>query len=108
MRNCLNKLNKENKDVYIAGDFNIDLLKYDTNNKYQEFYNLMTSSGFLPMILQPTRITSETMTIIDNIYTNTFTSDSISGNILLEIADHLSQFIIVQKGLSSLPSTCRL
>ena len=68
MRNSLNKLNKENKEVYIAGDFNIDLLKYDTNIKYKDFYNLMTASGFLPQITQPTRITETTMTIIDNIY----------------------------------------
>ena len=43
---CLPNLNKENKDVYITGDFNIDLLKYDTNPKYQEFYNLVTAIGF--------------------------------------------------------------
>ena len=93
MRNNFNKLNKENKEVYIAGDFNIDLLKYDTNIKYKDFYNFMTASGFLPQITQPTRITETTMTIIDNIYTNTFTDNIYSGNLLLEIADHLAQFV---------------
>ena len=34
--NCLTKLNKEKKECYLAGDFNIDLLKYN-NNKYSEF-----------------------------------------------------------------------
>ena len=51
MSNCLNKLNKENKEVFIAGDFNIDLLKYDANIKYRD--------GFLPQITQPTRITEK-------------------------------------------------
>ena len=96
MSNCLNKLNKENKEVFIAGDFNIDLLKYDANIKYRYFYNLMTSSGFLPQITQPTRITETTMTIIDNIYTNTFTNNIYSGNLLLEIADHLAQFVCTE------------
>ena len=96
MSNCLNKLNKENKEVFIAGDFNIDLLKYDANIKYSDFYNLMTSSGFLPQITQPTRITETTMTIIDNIYTNTFASNIYSGNLLLEIADHLAQFVCTE------------
>ena len=82
MKNCLDKLNKENKEIYISGDFNIDLLKYDSNKKYQEFYNQMTTSGFLPQILQPTRITETTATIIDNIYTNNLTNDITSGNIL--------------------------
>ena len=92
---CLIKLNKENKEVYIAGDFNIDLLKYETNTNYREFYNLMTSNGFLPLIIQPTRITETTKSLIDNIYTNAFTNDNQSGNILLEIADHLTQFVSV-------------
>ena len=56
----------------------------------------MTSNGFLPLILQPTRIRNESLTIIDNIYTNVF-NESMSGNILIELADHLSQFAIIQK-----------
>ena len=44
--NWLTKLNKENRKVFISGDFNIDLLKYETNNKFCEFYNLMTVSSF--------------------------------------------------------------
>ena len=92
---CLSNSNKENKDVYITGDFNIYLLKYVNNPKYQEFYNLVTANGFLPQILQPTRITDSTMTLIDNIYTNNFSNDIYGGNLLLDIADHLVQFISV-------------
>ena len=62
----------------------------------------MTSSGFLPLILQPTRISGDTMTIIDNIYTNSFINDSLSGNILIEVSDHLTQFAIIQKDISKL------
>ena len=65
----------------------------------------MTSSGFLPLILQPTRITDETMTIIDNIYTNSFSNDTYSGNILIEVADHLSQFVVVNKDVPNLSPT---
>ena len=32
------KINKEKKECYLSGDYNIDLLKYDTNNKYSEFF----------------------------------------------------------------------
>ena len=44
---CRSNLNKENKEAYISGDFNIDLLKYESNPKYREFYNLVTANGFL-------------------------------------------------------------
>ena len=30
---CLDKITKEKKECYLSGDFNIDLLKYETNNK---------------------------------------------------------------------------
>ena len=91
----LSKLAKQNKDVYIAGDFNIDLLKYESNTKYSDFYNLLSSYGFLPLILQPTRITNTSQSLIDNIYTNCFDKESQSGNILIEMADHLTQFVSV-------------
>ncbi len=100
MKTCLEKLSKENKEIYISGDFNIDLLKYDTNMKYQEFYNQMTTYGLLPQILQPSRITETTSTIIDNIYTNNLTNDILSGNILVQISDHLLQFSSVNKNIS--------
>ena len=73
---CLSKVDKEKKECYLSGDFNIDLLKYDSNNKYSEFVNTITSFGFLPHILQPTRITDHSATIIDNIYSNNFKDDS--------------------------------
>ena len=82
VNNCLTKIHKENKEVYIAGDFNIDLLKYETKSKYRDFYNLMTSNGYLPLITQPTRIRDSTQTLIDNIFTNSFIDESHSGNIL--------------------------
>ena len=97
MGKTLSKINKGNKEVYLAGGFNIDLLKYDTIPKYQDFYTLMASNGFLPHITLPTRKTDTTMSIIDNIYTNTFKEEIFSGNIMIEIADHLLQFISVNK-----------
>ena len=98
----LAKINKENKECYISGDFNIDLLKYDTNSKYSDFLNTMTSSGFLPHILQPTRITEYSSTVIDNIYGNNFEQISQSGNILIKFADHFTQFLSINKEVTKI------
>ena len=65
----LTKITKENKIAYLCGDFNSDLLKYGEVNNYRKFYDLLSSYGFLPMILLPTRVTETTSTIIDNIFT---------------------------------------
>ena len=68
LESCLSKLSNENKEIYICGDFNSDLLILDDVNF--KFYELMCSYGFLPQILQPTRIQGDSATIIDNIFTN--------------------------------------
>ena len=57
----------------------------------------MTANGFLPQILQPTRLSDSTMTLVDNNYTNNFSNDIFGGNLLIEIADHLAQFVSVEK-----------
>ena len=98
-------INKENKEVDICGDFNFDLLKYENVNHCQEFYNTMTCNGYLPHITFLTRITDSSMTIIDNIYTNTFSNNILSGNILAKIADHLPQFISIQRKKPDLKKT---
>ena len=36
---CLTIVNKEKKECYVSGDFNIDILKYKTINKHTEFPN---------------------------------------------------------------------
>ena len=50
------------------GDFNIDLLKVDSNEESNAYYNIVTSHFFIPFILQPTRLKSKTL--IDNIFIN--------------------------------------
>ena len=97
MDNTLRIINSENKEIYLAGDFNTDFLKIDANNSYQEFYNSITSSGFHPQIIQPTRVTEYSTTVIDNIYTNTFCNDMVSGNILLCISEHFCQFLSINR-----------
>ena len=84
MKNTLLKLNKENKEIYICGDFNINLPKYDEDIVVQEFYNLMTSHGFIPQITLPTRITDSSMTLIAiYIYSNMFLNNTFSSNIII-------------------------
>ena len=67
-KDFIEKLASENKTTYLSGDFNIDLLKVDTDNKINDFYNSLSSNLFIPHITLPTRITSHSQTLIDNIF----------------------------------------
>ena len=75
------------------GDFNIDLLKVDSNTDTNIFYNNMTSHFFAPFALQPTRLCSKTL--IDNICLDTIEYSTFSGNLTVPLSDYLLQFIIV-------------
>ena len=50
-----------------------------------------------PQIIQPTRITDHTATLIDNIFINSLDYHTISGNILSDLSDHLPNFLIINK-----------
>ena len=95
LNTLLDKISKENKSVFLLGDFNVDLLKYDKHAPTNEFLDSLSSRMFLPHIVQPTRISTTSKTLIDNIFSNIHTPSSVSGNITSSISDHLPQFLIV-------------
>ena len=66
----LGKITKENKICYIMGDFNLNLLRFQQHSLTGEFLEQMYSNAFFPLILRPSRITSHSATLIDNIFTN--------------------------------------
>ena len=70
LNTLLDKLSKENKQVFLLGDFNINLLNYNDHQPTNEFLDSLASNSFIPYILQPTRITSHSKTLTDNIFSN--------------------------------------
>ena len=100
----INKLSTEDKIAYLMGDFNIDLLKIEDEEKVNNFFNTLTSNLFVPHITLPTRITSHSKTLIDNIFSNDPNfSRAISGNFTFSISDHLPQFLLVPKETNNTP-----
>ena len=55
----------------------------------------MYASSFYPTINTPTRITSTSITLVDNIFYNCFTKDVMSNKIKTSISDNLTQFLRV-------------
>ena len=94
---------ERNKKVYLMGDFNIDLLKTNDHRNTSNFINLIESNGYMPKILLPTRITSRSKTLIDNIFTNSFNTATVSGNLTCTVSDHLPQFLIIPSNIGALP-----
>ena len=78
------------------GDFNIDLLGVNNSGVPGEFLDIIYSSFFNPLIGKPTRITINTATLIDNIFTNVFDDKTacINGLLCADISDHIPIFHI--------------
>ena len=90
----LNKLQANPHKSYICGDFNINLLKINDSEHYNAFFENVTSTGFFPQITMPTRLSDNSNTLIDNIFTNNICKPQESGILVTPISDHLMQFCI--------------
>ena len=90
----LNKLQANPHKSYICGDFNINLLKINDSEHYNAFFENVTSTGFSTQITMPTRLSDNSNTLIDNIFTNNICKPHESGILVTPISDHLMQFCI--------------
>ena len=94
MNQLLGILKQEGKLIYLIGDFNIDLAKYDSNETISDFFNLMYSHSYKSLINKPTRVQGHSSSIIDNIFTNDLESTHSSGILLADISDHFPIFTL--------------
>lgn len=108
LSNCLDRIIKENKYCYILGDFNINLLKHNTDTVTREFLNILHSSYFFPLILKSTRVKNNSVTLIDNILTNTLSEEMESGVFLVELSDHFPIFHFTNLNFNKIKQDNRL
>ena len=62
LNNLLEKLAMEKKPVFHLSDFNLNLLEYEKHSPTNEFLDSLSSNMFLPYILLPARISSNSKT----------------------------------------------
>ena len=76
----------------MVGDFNMDCLKYQEKLEIHNFYNNIFERGDIPVINKPSRVTTKTAAIIDNIWKNLFfrffDTTLIKGLIKSSVSDH--------------------
>ena len=80
------------KTKTILIDFNIDILKYDTNKDSEEFLDKMYTN-LLPYITSPSHVTPRSQTLIDNFFSNINEEGSNLGNLTTAISDHFVHFV---------------
>ena len=80
-----------NERNLIIGDFNVNLLSEEPTNSEMDFKELFSSLFYLPLINVPTRESNDSISCIDNIFTNKL-DPTYSGSIECNISDHHAIF----------------
>ena len=80
------------------GDFNLDFLKHELHRPTERFLDTMYANSYIPIINRPTRVTRNTCTLIDNIFTNNYSINNqlFNGISKADISDHYILFYIIK------------
>ena len=96
LNKLLSSVQNSNKNLHIAGDFNLNLLDHDSNKKVHDFLNIIYRNSMIPTINKPTRVTRKTATAIDHILTNCFIDGTFKTAIFKsDISDHFPICFII-------------
>ena len=79
--------------VLLAMDHNLDFLKHQIHSETQCFLEINLAANIIPSITKPTRVTTSSATLIDNIFVRTALPESIKSGIVVDnTSDH---FILI-------------
>ena len=78
LNKLLENISKEQKSIFLIGDLNVNLLNYNEHYQTNRLLDSLASNSIILLILQPTRITSHSNTLIDNIFPNVISNQSTS------------------------------
>ena len=84
-------------NTFVCGDYNINLLTLHSNEHTSNYFDGILSSGFLPAITLPTRL-SNTSSLIDNIFVSKQGNMNCAAILENEISDY--QVIAINTNLS--------
>jgi len=90
--NILGTLTESGDVFYLVGDFNVDLLKCNSNPRSSEFLELLFTYGLLQIVTKPTRCTDNSASLIDHIITNQCAPSYSSSILTSKISDHFPIF----------------
>ena len=94
MEDLLHKLRLTQKAIYILDDYSINLLNCYMHQYSGNFLEIMFYHSLTNFINRPTRVTANSATINDNIYSNEMRNDQLTGILYTDMSDHFPIFII--------------
>ena len=88
---------QKNHEIIIGLDHNLDLLKSHLNQPTNKFIELNLDRELIPCITKPTRITSKSATLIDNILISRSLQRNFTSSVVIEdISDHFACLVVLK------------
>ena len=78
----------KNCDMYLVGDMNLNILSEHRRTIANEYLSMLAGNGLFPLITKSSRITQESATLIDHIFTSAMANPTFPGIILSDISGH--------------------
>ena len=91
------KLEKNHKQLILGMDHNFDFLKCNQHRPTKRFLDKMMDLNMLPAITRPTRITSNTATLIDNVFISELLQRNFDSGLIVDISDHLPSIVLMKQ-----------
>ena len=92
--NLLRSITKACTSCILLGDYNINLLNSSTDQETSNFLDALFTNSALPMITQPTRYGAQSAALIDNVITNKYLGQHLSGILFNDFSDHFPIFLV--------------
>ena len=104
MKTIFGNIGRNNKDLFLVGNFNINVLDYEKNAKVKSFVNIAFQNSIIPVNNKPTRVTRTNSTVINHILTNAFLNKQIKMEIIkTEISSEIknNRTLIYKKAINA-------
>ena len=96
LHKIIKTIRQEKKQIILGLDHNLDLLKESRHQPTHDFLEMLYDNGLIPTITRPTRITTSSATLIDNIIMDYGIGNRCNSGILEDnTSDHLPCFAII-------------
>ena len=99
-KTVLRTLSTKKSERLYAVNYNINLIRQDMHDGTGNFVNSLYENSLVTLITRLTRFGKTSSTLIDNIFTNKFNYNAVSGLLITDISDHLPR----NKGIDAISS----
>jgi len=96
LNDSIMRLTKNKIVFYLTGNFNINIAPDASNSSANTLKNMLLSNSVYPLLTIPTRVTDNSQTIIDNIFTNDANA-LLPGILQTDVSDHFAVFVFSLK-----------